>query len=428
MGRTTDRRTDFANGDKRHGDRRHGVGALQSGQPERRQRDRREIAKKATSVALAALTFSGGALKSFHDHSVREAGKTRTVTGERPMLEGLGHIFTPPPSSSSPADTAHEAVAALSLPTYLNGAVEKAIDMYSDRDSFAEALARGNQVLPDIQRVFVSEGLPKDLAYVPLVESEFKSDAQSGAKARGFWQLMPRTAKHLGLEQNFWVDERSDPDKATRAAAQYLKYLHDRFGDWDLALAAYNAGEGTVSHAMKKTGKDDFWSLAKTKALPKETRDYVPRIHAVIMMAQNPGKYGIELPRETQLLATDEVSVPAGTDLRVVGQCTGIGVGEMLTLNPALKRAATPLDGSFLLDVPKGKGAEVQRCVASLPPAQLLGVQKHTVASGQTLASLAKRYNTRVKDIVAVNGISARKHLAKGSELLIPRAGVLVGD
>jgi len=179
---------------------------------------------------------------------------------------------------------------------------------------------------------------------------------------------------------------------------------------------------------MKKTGKDDFWSLAKTRALPKETRDYVPRIHAVIMMAQNPGKYGIDLPATPQATAPDEVSVPPGTDLRKVGECTGIGVGEMLSLNPALKRAATPLDGSFLLDVPHGKGVEVQRCIAQLPPSDLMSVQKHTVSSGQTLASLAKRYNTRVNDIVAVNNISKKHRLAKGTELLIPKAGVLTAD
>src|SRR5205085_7781669 len=142
-----------------------------------------------------------------------------------------------------------------------------------------DCLSRGPRFLPMIQDVFRAEGLPLDLAYVPLVESAFKPDALSRAKAKGMWQFMRGTALENGLKHDWYIDERAEPEKATRAAAKYLKTLHDTFGDWHLALASYNGGPGRVQRAMKRSGGEDFWKLSATsRYLPRETRDYVPLI------------------------------------------------------------------------------------------------------------------------------------------------------
>ncbi|PYQ46663.1 MAG: lytic transglycosylase, partial [Acidobacteria bacterium] len=170
----------------------------------------------------------------------------------------------------------------------LNDAVLSCIDLYQGplHEWFAAALARGGRYLPQIREVFASEGVPQDLAYVALVESAFKTGALSRAKAKGMWQFIAGTGKRYGLAQDWWVDERSNPEKATRAAAKYLKELHDQFGDWNLALAAYNWGEGRVSRWVERTGAEDFWSLTETAYMPQETRNYVPMIHAAIVVAK----------------------------------------------------------------------------------------------------------------------------------------------
>src|SRR5262245_20018327 len=199
----------------------------------------------------------------------------------------------------------------------LNDAVLSCIDLYQGplRDWFSEALARGGRYLPRIREVFQSEGIPQDLAYVALVESAFKTGALSRTKAKGVWQFMPGTGKRFGLTQDWWIDERSNPEKATRAAAQYLRSLYAMFQDWNLALAAYNAGEGKVVRSLDRNNVDDFWELARTRrGLARETKNYVPMIHAAILVAKAPEKYGFEVTPEP-LLTFDSVPVKDAVDL-----------------------------------------------------------------------------------------------------------------
>src|SRR5436190_11559824 len=159
-----------------------------------------------------------------------------------------------------------------------------------------DGLSRGARFLPMIQDVFRAEGLPLDLAYVPLVESAFKPDALSQASAKGMWQFMSGTALENGLHHDWYIDERADPEKATRAAARYLKTLYGMFGDWHLALTSYNGGPGRVQNALKRAGKDGFWEISKSsRYLPRETRDYVPLILAAVIVARNPAQYGINI-------------------------------------------------------------------------------------------------------------------------------------
>ena len=213
------------------------------------------------------------------------------------------------PVSDAPAspETVARAIAAveaetLDLPIELNDAVLSCIDLYQGRlrDWFEEALSRGQSYLPEFRRVFAEEGLPQDLAYVALVESAFKTSAYSRAKAKGVFQFVSATGRRYGLAVDPWIDERSDPDKATRAAARYLKDLYALFGDWNLALAGYNAGEGKVLRGLARYRKTDYWQLRKTRALRPETKNYVPLIHAAIVLAKAPERYGFTITAETR--------------------------------------------------------------------------------------------------------------------------------
>jgi membrane-bound lytic murein transglycosylase D len=302
----------------------------------------------------------------------------------------------------------------------LNDEVLSCIDLYQGplRDWFAEALVRGGRYLPRIREVFHSEGIPQDLAYVALVESAFKTGALSRAKAKGVWQFMPATGKRFGLKQDWWVDERSNPEKATRAAAQYLRSLYDMFEDWNLALAAYNAGEGRVGRSLDRHNVDDFWELARTRGLKRETKNYVPMIHAAIVVAKAPEKYGFEVTPEP-LLTFDTVPLKDAVDLRVVAECAGTGVDQIQLLNPELRRLATPAGRAWNVKVPAGAASAAGECLATLPPEKRVTFRTPVVARGQTLASLAKLYGSSPAAIADANGLSGRT-LAKGAELIIP--------
>jgi membrane-bound lytic murein transglycosylase D len=207
-----------------------------------------------------------------------------------------------------------------------------------------EGLNRGVRFLPMVQDVFRAEGLPLDLAYVPLIESAFKPTALSRAKARGIWQFMHGTGLENGLTHDWYIDERADPEKATRAAAKYLKTLNTMFdGDWHLALASYNGGPGRVQRAVRRSGRNDFWQIsASTTYLPRETRDYVPLVLAAIIIARNPVEYGLNVqPLPSPRFET--IALPAALDLRRLSAWIGTPIESIRGLNPELRQWTTPL-------------------------------------------------------------------------------------
>ncbi|MBI3932981.1 MAG: transglycosylase SLT domain-containing protein [Acidobacteria bacterium] len=327
------------------------------------------------------------------------------------------------PASEETRRTAEAAVAeeVNDFPVELNRAVLSCIDLYQGRlrEWFAAALARGGRYVSRIREILASEGVPQDLAYVALVESAFKPAALSRAKARGVWQFIPSTGRRYGLQQDWWVDERSDPEKATRAAARYLKGLYELFGDWNLALAGYNAGEHKVLRGLTRYKAGSFWELAGTRALRRETRNYVPLIHAAIVVAKAPGKYGFDVTPE-KLPAVESVSIEGAVDLRVLSECADTTLDQMQLLNPELRRLATPAGRTFLLKVPLGTGAAVADCVAALPPEKRVTFRTHAVARGQTLSTIGRRYGTSARNVADANGISLTKRLSVGMELIIP--------
>jgi membrane-bound lytic murein transglycosylase D len=328
------------------------------------------------------------------------------------------------PTSEEVRKTAEAAVEqeANDLPIDLNDAVLACIELYQGRlrDWFAAALARGGRYLPFIREVFAAEGLPQDLAYVALVESAFKTTALSRAKAKGVWQFIAATGRRYGLQQDWWIDERSHPEKATRAAARYLKELYAMFGDWNLALAGYNAGERKILRAIDRYKTSDFWELARRpKAFRRETRNYVPMIHAAIVVAKAPERYGFEVESETAL-AYDTAPIEGAVDLRTISECASASLDDVRQLNPELRRLATPAGRTYALRVPPGTRETVLDCVRGLPPERRVRFRTHVVARGESLSAIARRYGSRTRDIAEANGLSLSRRLKPGTDLIIP--------
>lgn len=317
------------------------------------------------------------------------------------------------------ASTAHD------VPIAQNERVLSAVELLQTRlrEYVQDSLTRGAKYLPMIQNVFRAEGLPLDLAYIPIIESGFKTNALSKASARGPWQFMRATASDNGLRTDWYVDERSDPEKSTVAAARYLKTLHTMFGDWDLVLAAYNGGLGRVQRAMERSGKTDFWSLSEsTRYLPRETREYVPLILAAIIVAKNPAQYGFELMPQNPL-KYDTVTVTRAIDLRRVAEWTDSSIDEIQSLNPELRRLTTPLrDPSYEVRVPVGTAEKFETRLASASPAELTAIKWYTVKRGESLATIARRNRVKQADLAAANSLSTRSRVRPGQSLVIPGA------
>jgi membrane-bound lytic murein transglycosylase D len=312
------------------------------------------------------------------------------------------------------------------IPIPMNDRVLAYVELFQGRlrDYLQAGMERGSQYLPMIQNVFRAEGLPLDLAYVPLIESAFKPNAVSRARARGVWQFMHGTAIENGLQHDWYIDERSDPEKATQAAAKYLKTLYRIFdGDWHLALASYNGGPGRVQRAIKRTGKDDFWRLSASRRwLPRETREYVPMILAAILIARNPAQYGFTVTPVAPV-PSETVTVAGALDLRRVAEWTGSSVDVIEDLNPELRRWTTPVRaGDYQLKVPLGTADALRQHLAETPPSERSALNWHTVRRGETLVTIARKLHVRRSDLAEANYLSARARVAPGQKLIIPLA------
>ena len=340
--------------------------------------------------------------------------------------------FQPPTPETTEAVAADLWTTAYDIDIPMNARVLSYVELFTGRmrNYLTEALGRSAKYLPMIQAVFKAEGVPLDLAYVPLVESAFKPNAFSRAKAKGLWQFMRGTALENGLRHDWYIDERSEPEKATRAAARYLKTLYGMFGDWHLALASYNAGPGTLQRAIKRSGRDDFWALAASpRILPRETRDYVPLILAAVIIAKNPTQYGFPA---TELWPsppdTDLVPLHTGVDLRKVAEWAGTSVETIQELNPAIRRWTTPLRPTdFHLKVPKGTADAVRTAIEASDPTELAPLNWYTVKKGDTLPAIARRLKVNRTDLAEANYLSVRTRVVTGQRLVVPRAPTLPG-
>ncbi len=310
------------------------------------------------------------------------------------------------------------------LPLVLNDAVAGYINFYSSRGrgTLERALIRSGRYRDMIARILKEEGVPQDLIYLAQAESGFHPLALSRAGARGMWQFMASRATGYGLTRNWWVDDRQDPERATRAAARHLKDLHNQFGDWYLAMAAYNSGPGTVQAAVQRTGYADFWELYRRGVLPQETRNYVPIIVAVTIMAKNPAQYGLASLSLDPPLNPDAVTVDYPVDLRLVAECVDSSVDTLQELNPSLLRMTTPKDASFDLHLPAGTREKYLQAIADIPPDKRVWWRYHKVAPGETLASIARKYHTTSSAIAEVNNLPDGQ-LPADAKLIIPVTG-----
>jgi membrane-bound lytic murein transglycosylase D len=270
-----------------------------------------------------------------------------------------------------------------------------------------------------IARVLREEGIPQDLIYLAQAESAFQPLALSRAGARGIWQFVAWRGNEYGLKHTWWVDERQDPEKATRAAAQHLRDLYGLFGDWYLAMAAYNCGPGNVQKGIERTGYADFWELYRRNVLPRETKNYVPIILALTLIAKDAAHYGIHVDRDDPV-PTDVVKPGRAIDLRLVAETIDVDVETLHQLNPSLLRLATPDDPRFELHLPVGTAEKFSAGIADIPPEKWVSWRRHKVAPGDTLTSIAKKYRVTPAAIASANSLEKGAELSAGDKLIIP--------
>jgi membrane-bound lytic murein transglycosylase D len=315
-----------------------------------------------------------------------------------------------------------------SLPVVENQRVRYFVHVFcsKQRGFFERALARSGRYIPLMAAILREEGLPEDLVYLALIESGFSPYAYSRAKAMGPWQFIRSTGLRYGLKINSWVDERKDPVLSTRAAASYLKDLHQQFGEWLLAAAAYNAGEGKVGRAMQRSKANDFWRLTEKKRhLKLETRNYVPKFIAASIIASAPENHGFgDVAYEAPLLY-DEVTIRSPLRLHTIAELANTSVSVIRELNPALLRNFTPPgSGGFTLRLPAGSGENFSRAHELLPDSTKVRLALHRVKKSETLPKITKRYGQTVKRLMEHNGLKTSR-LRPGQELVIVLDGAV---
>jgi membrane-bound lytic murein transglycosylase D len=314
---------------------------------------------------------------------------------------------------------AAEQGATYDFPIDLNDRVATWISLFSTtkRGFIENALGRASIYLPMIRQVFAEERVPLDLAYLAVIESGFRNEAKSRAKAVGMWQFIRSTGRIYGLTANAWVEERRDPIKATRAAARYLKRLCEITGDWYLAASSYNAGPLTLERAIQNVGTRNFWDLARSRWLRTETKNYIPELCAAILVGRNPERYGLRIVPLTPY-TYETVTVSSMTSLSVLARCAGTDAGTLKALNPELLRGSTP-PGTYQLRVPPGKAMDCLRQLAGMPAGKRLDFKGYTVRKGDTLAKVAKRFKLTAEDLLAANDITPLQ-FKPGKRLLVP--------
>jgi membrane-bound lytic murein transglycosylase D len=309
------------------------------------------------------------------------------------------------------------------LPLMMTDQVAGYISYFSNRGrgTFERAFARSGRYHDMMVKILKEEGVPQDLIYLAQAESGFHPLAVSRVGARGIWQFMGSRAKGYGLQHSMWVDDRQDPEKSTRAAAHHLKDLYAQFGDWYLAMAAYNSGPGRVQAAVKRTGYADFWELYQRNVLPKETRNYVPIILAMTIVSKNLSQYGFDDVSMDSPVGFDKVTINYPVDLRLVAECVDATPAQLQEMNPSLLRMTTPRVGTFELHLPAGTKDQYQTAIASIPNDMRLWWRYHKVQPGDTLASLSRSYRVTAKAIATANHLDDAE-LEAGAKVIIPVA------
>lgn len=310
------------------------------------------------------------------------------------------------------------------IPVVYNEAVKKWMDYFLNkgRPFFERYAERAGRYAPVLGKILEENGMPRDLIFLAMAESGFQNNAKSWARAVGPWQFMPYTGKKYGLEINWFVDERRDPIKATIAAAKYLKKLYEEFGAWEIAAAAYNAGEGKLSRAIKKYQTDNFWHLTTGRYLKSETKNYVPKIMALAIIGKNLKSFGFEEIDFHEELDFDEVEIPAFTDVAALVEAIGTDAEEVRRLNPELLRWFTPPDiQKYILRVPVGDREKWEYCCKEQSFVASLFQEYEVPKKGTTLAEIGKKFRVDPKVMMLVNKeVSLHDRLGAGTKVYLP--------
>ena len=366
------------------------------------------------------------------------------TTGSSPATERFSDVLNPPaelsqtledPSDSSRDSAGQRPSASYNVPIVMDSSVQAHIRYFNTaiHDRFEQWLFRLSRYRSLVETIFTEFDLPSDLVYLSLVESGFNPHAYSRAKATGPWQFMKGTAKAYGLRVDHYVDERRDPIKSTVAAARYLRDLYDIFGDWPLAMAAYNAGEGKVMRALRKAQVESFSEISKTRLIRRETKEYVPRFMAATIISRNPDRYGFT-QESAEPHQFDEAIVTRPVHFRAIAKVTGIPYEELRLLNPELRRDATPPgDETYHLKVPVGTKEKVEQLFAHIPThkfppysaakAQFVTAgpsRWYKVRKGDTLGKVSNRFRIPIKTLMTRNNLSGTT-IRAGDFLIISR-------
>ena len=305
------------------------------------------------------------------------------------------------------------------LPLTVNDAVLGYINYFSGRGrrTIVAGLERAARYRPMISRILAEEGVPQELIHLAQAESGFLPRAVSNKAAVGMWQFVQFRGHQYGLNQTPLTDDRLDPEKATRAAAHHLHDLYNEFGDWYLAIAAYNCGPGNIEKAVERTGYADFWELRERHVLPLETTNYVPIILAMTIMTKNAAAYGLTDINPEPALDYDTVQVASPTHLALVSDLTDTPVSQLLAMNPALIRNVAP--ANYELHVPKASGEQLQSALELFPSEARASWRLHRVEAGETLSNIARQYNVSASTIANANRLTGSEPQA-GDKLIIP--------
>jgi membrane-bound lytic murein transglycosylase D len=320
----------------------------------------------------------------------------------------------------------HDTFQDFDIPIVFNDAVKYYIGYFTTekRKVFGNWLRRARYYVPIIKEILKEHGMPEDLAYLAMIESGFNPKAYSSAKACGPWQFIYSTGGRYGLKVNYWIDERRDPEKSTVAAAKYLKDLFNQFGCWYLAAAGYNAGENRVAKAIEKHNTNDFWELAKYNALPRETREYIPKLIAAAIIAKDPEKFGFGSIKYDDPIRFVEIKVPSATSLPAIAKANSMDLSELKSYNPEVLRGITPpkMDG-YVVKLPSpvdvdefNKNLEI----ALIREKKIRDIVAYKVKKKDTLAKILKRYRLKQEDIYLVNDCEEGLKLKPGMVLNIP--------
>jgi len=310
------------------------------------------------------------------------------------------------------------------FPIVFNDRVKTVIQHFQTKKwgVITRSFERASRYLPMMRQVFREKELPEELLNLAFIESAVNPWATSRVKAAGIWQFMASTGRLYGMQVSWWVDERRDPEKATRGAAAYLKNLYQMFGAWDLALAAYNAGEGKVQRAIARQRTRDYWKLR----LPKETQYFVPAFLAMTIISKEPERYGFSPPPDDPF-ETMTVTLDHPTDFRTLAQVAGIPVEQLRELNPALIRWSTPPGVSpYSLRIPTGVKADFLEDLARIPPHERVAWIAYRVRKGETAPAIAKRYGANLQALLEMNGLKKRQALKPGGSVLVPTSAAFL--